>query len=181
MFIVLLSGYSRSGKDTAAAEFSRLGFSVYSFAENVKRQSSMYHGFAYDLTQTQEGKATFVTSEKTQQTKTVRQFLIEDSLANKVINNDPAFWARLLVLQINRTNPDFLVISDWRYKAEYEHIKFAFPDSELITIRINRASVVPSPDPSEHELDNEQFNFTINNNSSIEYLNAECQNILNLT
>ena len=181
MFIVLISGYSGSGKDTAAAVFNRLGFSVYSVADNVKRQSSEYHGFPYNLTQSQEGKATQVTSKKTKQTKTVRQFLIEDSLENKVLNNDQAFWARLLVQQIKHESPKFLVISDWRYKAEYEHIKFSFPTAELIKIRITRDSVVPSADPSEHELDNEQFNFTIKNNTTINDLNAECYKILNLT
>jgi hypothetical protein len=181
MFIILISGFAGSGKDTAADFFSTLGFSIYRVADNVKRQSALYHGFPLNLTETQEGKKTLVTSTKTNETKSVRSFLIEDSLQNKIINNDPAFWARLLVAQIKREAPDFVVISDWRYKAEYDLIKFEFPDSELIKIRVIRDSVIPSTDPSEHEIDDEKFNFTIHNNGSITQLHAECRKILNRT
>lgn len=181
MFIILISGFAGSGKDTAANFFYNLGFSTYCFADNVKRQSSLYHGFPLNLTETQEGKKTLVTSTKTHETKTVRQFLIEDSLQNKIINNDPAFWARLLVTQIKRNPPEFFVISDWRYKAEYDHIRYSFPNAELIKLRIIRDTVVPLIDSSEHELDDEQFNFTIKNNGSLEDLHAECSKILNLT
>ena len=181
MFIILISGFAGSGKDTAAEFFSTLGFSIYRVADNVKRQSALYHGFPLNLTHTQEGKKTLVTSIKTNETQTVRQFLIEDSLQNKIINNDPAFWARLLVSQIKRENPEFVVISDWRYKAEYDLIKFEFPDSDLIKIRITRNSVIPSTDPSEHELDEEKFNFKIQNNGTINDLHAELSKILNRT
>ena len=181
MFIILLSGYAGSGKDTAAAIFEQHGFKIYSVAENVKIQSSKYHGYPFKLTQTQEGKKTLVKSLKTHETKTVRQFLIEDSYENKLINNDPAFWIRLLVQPIIKEQPPFFVISDWRYKAEYDHLKFVFPDAELLKVRVSRSSVVPSTDPSEHELDDERFNFVIQNNGSIDDLNTECRKLLNLT
>ena len=180
MFIILLSGYAGSGKDSAALAFKKYGFQVASVAENVKLQSAKYHGFPYELTQTQEGKSTIVKSHKTHENKTVREFLIEDSAQNKIINNDSAFWIRLLVQQIKRDTPDFLVISDWRYKEEYDYLKFVFPEAEIIKVRIIRDSIIASSDKSEHELDNERFNFTIHNNTSLDDLSKECSNILNL-
>jgi len=179
MFIVLLSGYAGSGKDSAALIFQTYGFKIASVAENVKRQSAKYHGFLYELTHSQQGKSTMVKSQRTGDIKTVREFLIEDSAQNKLINNDPAFWIRLLVQQIKNEVPKFLVISDWRYKEEYDHLKFAFPEAEIIKVRIVRDSVIVNNDKSEHELDSERFNFMICNNGTLEELHKECSKILN--
>ena len=81
--------------------------------------------------------------------------------------------------QIKRDNPEFIVISDWRYKEEHEHLKFVFPEAEIIKVRIQRDSISIDKDQSEHELDNEKFNFSIKNNGSLEDLNRECYKLLN--
>lgn len=177
----MLSGHAGSGKDTAALAFRDYGFKIYSVAENVKLQSSKYHNFPYELTQTQQGKNTVVLSQATSEMKTVRRFLIEDSLHNKIINNDSSFWIRLLVQQIKKDDPDFFVISDWRYKEEYNFLKFAFPEAEIIKIRIVRKSVIILNESSEHELDNERFNFIIHNEGTLSDLSKECAKILNLS
>lgn len=179
MFIILVSGFSCSGKDTVAEMFCGCGFKRYAVADNVKRQSAEYHGFDYTLTLTQEGKATYVKSVKTTETKSVRTFLIEDSLQNKLINKDSAFWIRLLVKQIQRDNHQYLVISDWRYKAEYEHLKFVFPEAEFLCIRVERDSVIPNNDASEHELDSFPFDHILKNNSTKEVLKQACYKLLN--
>jgi len=179
MFIILLSGFSCSGKDTVADILKNHGFTQYSVAERVKVQSSKYHGYPYELTQTQEGKKKIVTSARTNETRSVRDFLIIDSYLNKVINQDDAFWARLLCKQIQQEMPDLVVISDWRYLAEYEHLKFVFPEATILKVRVKRASITPGDDPSEHELDNMKFDFILQNDSTKEDLAVSCIKILN--
>lgn len=179
MIIILLSGYAGSGKDTVADYLKLKGASTFSVAENVKRESANIHGYNYDLTQSQEGKKTIVNSLKTGEKNTVRWFLIEDSLEAKVKNNDEAFWIRLLAKDIVLTNSKLIVISDWRYMAEYTHLKSIFPDAKILTARIVRDSVIPSNDPSEHELDFIKYDHVILNNTSKEDLYIEANSLIN--
>ena len=83
MKIIFLSGYAGSGKDEAAAIFQTQGFKRYAFADEVKIYSSKVHGFDYSLTQSQAGKATIVHSLSSNASKSVRQFLIDDSAQKK--------------------------------------------------------------------------------------------------
>jgi len=178
MQIILLSGYAGSGKDTVADILVKYGFVKYSVAENVKRYSSSYHGFNYDLTQTQEGKTTLVKSNKTGEIKTVRQFLIRDSLLNKTTNNDQSYWAKQLSKEMLQTNPDKVVISDWRYIEEYEYLKIIFPEADFLKVKVKRASVKPIDDPSEHQLDMVESDIEIANNSDKNSLIKECEELL---
>ena len=179
MKIIFLSGYAGSGKDEAAATFQTQGFKRYAFAEEVKLYSSKVHGFDYSLTQTQQGKSTVVKSISTQKSMSVRQFLIDDSAQKKAENSDPAFWARLLAQQITNENPENVVISDWRYTAEIDHFKAVFPTAKIVTVVIQRQSVKPSDDPSEHELDFYVFDHGIPNNGTLEHYRETCIALFN--
>ena len=180
MFILLISGYSCSGKDTLADLFLPLGFKKYAMADSVKTFSSERHGFPFSLTQSQEGKATLVKSTFSHKEVTVRQLLIEDSLEMKITSQDPAFWACILAKKISKELPEYVVISDWRYKEELNHLKTIFPDATVKKIRVVRDNIVLSSDPSEHDLDNFTFDYVVKNNGPIDILKAECFNILNL-
>jgi dephospho-CoA kinase len=179
MKIIFLSGYAGSGKDEAAAIFQTQGFKRYAFADEVKLYSSKVHGFDYTLTQSQAGKATIVESTSTNASKSVRQFLIDDSAQKKAENNDPAFWARLLAQQITKTNAENVVISDWRYTAEIDHFKTTFPTAKIVTIVIQRQCIKPINDPSEHELDFYVFDHGIPNNGSLDDYRKRCIALLN--
>jgi dephospho-CoA kinase len=174
MKIIFLSGYAGSGKDEAAAIFQTQGFKRYAFADEVKLYSSNAHGFDYSLTQTQPGKSTVVKSTSTHATKSVRQFLIDDSAQKKAENSDPAFWARLLAQQIIKDNTTDIVISDWRYTAEIDHFKVTFPEAKIVTVVIQRQCVKPINDPSEHELDFYVFDHGITNNGTLENYRETC-------
>lgn len=175
MHIILLSGYAGSGKDTVADILLIYGYKKYSFAENVKKYSSSYHGFLYDLTQTQEGKTALVRSVKTNEVKTVREFLISDSFINKTINNDQSYWAKQLSKDILQSAPDKVVISDWRYIEEYEHLKIIFPEADFLKVRVKRAFVKPMADPSEHQLDLVDHDIEIDNSGDKTFLIKQCE------
>jgi dephospho-CoA kinase len=178
MHIILLSGYAGSGKDTVADILINYGYKKYSVADNVKKYSSTIHGFSYDLTQTQTGKTTLVKSAKTNEVKTVRGFLISDSLLNKAINNDEAYWAKQLSQEILQTVPDKVVISDWRYIEEYEHLKIIFPEAAFLKVKVRRDEVKPMADPSEHQLDSVEHDIEIDNNSDKISLIKKCEDLV---
>jgi hypothetical protein len=180
MLIILISGHAGSGKDTLADLFLPTGFKKYAMADSVKSFSSERHGFPFSLTQTQEGKATFVKSTFTNKEVTVRQLLIDDSLEMKITSRDPAFWARKVAKKLSEEQPEYVIISDWRYVEELNHLKTIFPDATLKKIRVVRNGVIISSDPSEHDLDNFSFDHVVQNNGSVDILKAECFNILNI-
>jgi hypothetical protein len=172
MFIILISGHAGSGKDTLADLFLPMGFKKYAMADAVKTFTSERHGFPFSLTQTQEGKTAIVKSIFTNKEATVRQLLIDDSLEMKQTSCDPAFWARKVGRKLGDDRPEYVVVSDWRYREELNHLNVNFPNAAIITVRIIRNNVIPSKDPSEHDLDDFNFNFLISNNGSVDELNG---------
>lgn len=178
MRIILLAGYAGSGKDTVGVLFIKRGFTQFAFAHEVKVHSSQLHGFPFELTQTQKGKDTVVKSQHNHQVASVRTFLIEDSAQMKKIKSNPAYWATKVAEAILKAECEAVVITDWRYKAEYEHLKEVFPDATIMRGRVHRPSITPLTDASEHELDEEPLTFTIHNTSTIEALDAQVEEIL---
>jgi hypothetical protein len=180
MKILMVSGYAGSGKDALSELFIPHGYKTYAFADAVKTFVAETHGFPINLTYSQEGKATQILSTKTKKTHTVRQLLINDSLEMKILHNDPAFWAHKVAGQINISRHQQIIISDWRYKAEINYLVSRFPDSIIKKIRIFRKSVTPINDPSEHDLDDYDFDYIVHNTGTLSDLNTECLKILNL-
>jgi len=185
MHIILITGYAGSGKDVIGSLLQKRGYKRYAFADCVKICSAKHHGFDYNLTQTQDGKSTVVTSIYNNKQATVRTFLIEDSAEAKMIHNDPAFWAKILENIIQIEKPQKVVITDWRYKAEYNHFKTTFDSyfgssiqstlepNILVTIRVLRPGITILDDPSEHELDTIVTDHTIYNTSTIDHLSSQ--------
>ena len=170
MRIFMLSGYAGSGKDTVGKILIELGYKRYAFADALKHFSADLHKFSFDLTQTETGKQQLVYSPHANKTASVRTFLIEDSAKAKVDYNDPAYWARITAQNIKDEAPLKVVITDWRYTAEIEHIMKTFPQAQIITFRIVRPGITPLADPSEHELDNAVVDLVINNNCPLSVL-----------
>jgi hypothetical protein len=168
--LVLITGYAGSGKDEVGKILLEAGYKRYAFADLVKIHTSDKHGFDIELTKTQEGKNTVVTSKFDQQIATVRQFLIDESAFMKVVYNNPAFWALLLEKQIKELPPHNVVITDWRYEAELNHFLEEFNLCKITKIRIHRDSVKPLTDPSEHNIDHIPCDHTIQNNGTLEEL-----------
>ena len=168
--LILITGYAGSGKDEVGKILLEKGYKRYAFADLVKIHSADKHGFIIDLTKTQEGKNTIVKSKYDQSELSVRQYLIDESALMKEAFSEPAFWAILLEKQIKEEPPHNVVITDWRYEAELNHIVKEFTECKITKIRIHRESVKPLTDPSEHNIDHIVCDHVIQNNGSLEEL-----------
>ena len=107
--ILLLSGWSKSGKSTVAEILSqRYGAKVYAFADELKKMVAEEFQFPFEWTQTQEGKQQLAPNGKT-----VRELLIQRGQEIRAEKEDPGFFARLVAKQIQMLDT-LCVISDWR-------------------------------------------------------------------
>jgi len=70
-----------------------------------------------------------------------------------------------------------IVVTDLRYKSEVSQFKEAFGES-LITIRVNRFDSSPSSDPSENDLNDHRFDYTLENKGTKEQLYSQLQEIV---
>jgi hypothetical protein len=164
---VFLNGYAGSGKDAVGKILSEKGYARYAFADSVKVHVAQKFSIPLELTQTQSGKGTLINN------KSVRTYLIEESALMKVVSNDPAYWAKIVAQNVVAAQAQLVVITDWRYIAEYEQFRILFPNSEFTTIRILRNSVQPINDPSEHELDHIICDYTLQNHTTLEDLKKQ--------
>ena len=71
----------------------------------------------------------------------------------------------------------FAVISDLRYHSEIEQLRKAF-GSDLTTVRINRFKTSPSNDPSERDLDDEEFDILIENKGTLQELYQNIEQLI---
>lgn len=203
-YIVLVSGFSKSGKDVFADFLVKHNCIKYSFAEELKIHVAKKYNFDYNLTQTQEGKSTLINSDwiksnnstlttntttnttisntTISNTTTIRDLLIAEACTFRLKN--PNYYAIKLVEKINFIDKikDYrgelkknIVISDWRYPNEYTFIKTAF-NCKVITVRINRHKESQVNSETEHYLDDFKFDYIIENKYSIEDL---YKNIIN--
>lgn len=168
MKILLLSGWSNSGKSTVAEILcERHGANVFAFADELKKIVAEEANFPFEWTQTQEGKQQLAPNGKT-----VRQLLIQRGQEIRAEQNDPGFFARQVAKQIAKiqTNEDLLcIISDWRLVVEYETLKQEIPTAELYTVRIQREGQLTSPvadSLTEHELDTFSFDYILKNSGT---------------
>lgn len=171
-YIVLVNGFSASGKDTFSDFLVKAGnnFIKYAFADELKLDISEKYKIDYKLTLTQEGKNTYINNLNCN----VRDLLISE--AKKVTKQNPDFYVMKLAEKIKFTNTiqDYrgeisksIVISDWRFPNEYEYIANEFKNYKIITVRINRNQVSPVNSKSENYLNDFKFDYTIDNKSTL--------------
>ena len=175
--IFLLNGWSKSGKDTCADYLVEVHkFHKFSFAEAAKIQVSKEYSFPYELTQTQEGKDTFLPEHN----RTVRQLVIE--YANAMRAKTPDVWAKIIAKEIqaiiithkdSSIQPINFVISDWRLLDELLSLQRELYNEniKIIPIHIVRPSqlISPVPDTTEYSLLGFPFQYTITNPGTSEY------------
>ena len=174
--IFLLNGWSKSGKDTCADYLVEVHkFHKFSFEEAAKIQVSKEYSFPYELTQTQEGKDTFLPEHN----RTVRQLVIE--YANAMRAKTPDVWAKIIAKEIHAIiihkdssiQPINFVISDWRLLDELLSLQRELYNEniKIIPIHIVRPSqlISPVPDTTEYSLLGFPFQYTITNPGTSEY------------
>jgi cytidylate kinase len=153
----MLSGWAGSGKDTVAKYMDT--FQRLAFADKLKQDVSAETGIPIE---------DFHTSAKDvpRNSVTPRSLLLKHAFEAK--EKDPYIYVRH-VARLSKEHEN-VVITDWRYKEEYAFLA-ANTSARVIRIRVTR-DLVPSTHPSEHDLDDEPFDYFIHNTGSMESLRA---------
>jgi len=161
--IILLSGWAGSGKDSAAELLvDEMSFERVAFADILKADVSAATGIPIAMFRENALKDTPLKDRK----QTPRELLIRYAAEKKKV--DPDAYSRIVVAHILQEKRSSYVISDWRFRHEYDFITQHLSKNYCICRgRIIRSSVNSSPDSTEHDLDNEHMDFTIHNDGSI--------------
>lgn len=158
MKIVLVSGFAGAGKDTFANVLCKhKGYRRFAFADPIKEQIAESLDVNLQWLHSPVGKQKVVAG------KTLRQHCID--LGESERKKDPEVWGKQIAQQIQESNCEKVVISDWRLLPELFAIQKAFPEAFIVPIRIQRTSQYLSsvPDMTEYSLMGFPFAFTIQN------------------
>lgn len=159
--VILISGYAGSGKDTFvnfclntfhATDINNV--KKYAFAKPIKDIAIKYFGW--------DGK----------KDKKGRQLLIDIGQAGRKYN--PDIWVDKTIKEIENDNPEIAIISDWRFKNEFEKMVKKFGRENVITIRVKRDGIKAVNDISEHDLDDfHKFDLMVENNGTLNDLEIQ--------
>jgi hypothetical protein len=167
--VLMLSGWSKSGKDAAALMLcEEMGFHRLAFADPLKVDVAHKTGvplFAFHCAAKDVPMSTPCLLYPN--ASTPRDILIEH--AARMRSENPTIYAESIVRSIKgMPHTKRIVISDWRFKCEYEHIRASLsPPVRIIRARIVRPGITPSASPTEHELDDERMDVIIANDGTI--------------
>ena len=154
MSIILLRGFSRSGKDFVGSILcEKYGYKRFSFADSLKKMIQRDFNCSWEQLHTQEGKLQIC--ENDSKKRTYRQILIDEAL--RLRNIDSGIFAKHCCSEIYELEevPKKIVITDWRYPNEIEILKQAFPNFQITPVHLIREGQITSPvnDISEYQLD----------------------------
>lgn len=163
----MLSGWARSGKDAAAELLiEEFDFNRVAFADALKRDVATRTGLPLsDFTTAAKDSPLRALCPAFPAAKTPRDILLAHALRIRAAN--PNFYSELVAEIILSAPKARWVVSDWRYRAEYETLRSLIPDVRILRIRIERPGVVASADPSEHDLDDAPMDCIIHNSGTI--------------
>ncbi len=166
--ILLLSGWAGSGKDAVAAILVRdHRFRRVAFADALKQDAAKHTGVPLN---------DFHTEAKNQPLKhpvpafptarTPRCIILQLALQMRAEN--PDIYSDTVIAEMAESDGDRFVVADWRYRREYTRIRdMCSPGTKILRVRIIRPGIIPSEDPSEHDLDTEPMDITIHNNGTL--------------
>ena len=170
--IIMISGKAGHGKDTVAQllkeELEQKGEKVLTihFGDPVKWFAREYYGY---------------TGKKDQKERALLQYIGTEMMRRY----DKYYWGSI-ISEFIAANEDFTIaiIPDWRFYSELRAIEQDNPRS-VITIRVNRTnyeneSLTPEQRHhiSETELDDAIFDYTIENNGTLEDLREKIRGIV---
>lgn len=192
--IICISGWKRSGKDTAAnLLIEKYGAKRIGFADPLKdlvselfpvermatdspvlKEAPLYHmpvkakdGFSKNVTE-------FMSGELKHGYWTPRALCILVGSTMRSVDSD--FWVKKALAKVEPGG--LYVIADARYKNEIDTIKSLSPS--VLSLRINRFDESPSTDPSERDLDDYKFDHTIYNKGTLEDFLESVDNFMQL-
>jgi len=174
--ILLFSGWAGSGKDAAAALLvEEMGFERLAFADGLKEDVSRLHGIPLHVFHDRCVKDRVIEGS----TKSPRDLLLEHALMIRA--TDPDAYSRRVASHILNGPGHRFVVSDWRYKREYEHLHTTLGSAvRILRARIQRSGITPTEDPSEHDLKGESFDVVIQNDGCISDLRDGLKTLLRL-
>jgi hypothetical protein len=156
MSIILLRGFSHSGKDYIGQILCNdYGYKRFAFADSLKKMVQLDFKCSWEQLHTQEGKLQICENDSLK--RTYRQILIDEAL--RLRNIDAGVFAKHCCTEIYGFNPEDvpekIVITDWRYPNEITILEQAFPGYKITPVHIIREGQTKSPvdDISEHQLD----------------------------
>ncbi len=176
--ILLLSGWAGSGKDAVAEILVREHqFRRVAFADALKQDAAKRTGIPLNDFHTaaknqplQHHVPAFPTA------RTPRDIILQLALQMRAEN--PDIYSDTVIAEMAESDGVRFVVADWRYKREYARIREMCPDAKPLRVRIVRPGIVPSADPSEHDLDFEPMDITLENNGSLEELKMTVAHLL---
>lgn len=167
MSIILLRGFSHSGKDFIGQILCNdHNYKRYAFADSLKKIVSKEFNCPLEILHSQEGKLQICENDSLK--RTYRQILIDEAL--RLRNIDAGVFAKHCCNEIYGFNPeeipDRIVITDWRYPNEIDILTKAFPDYLITPVHIQRSNQSESPvnDISEYQLKDRINDYTLINN-----------------
>lgn len=160
--IIMLSGWAGSGKDAAASILmDELGFQRFAFADPLKHDVARETGISLEHFYSRHLKDSLI--EFDGEMITPRALLIEAAANARA--KYPNIYANMIADTIQKVGSKRVVISDWRYRNEYEVLRTFF--DKVVRIHITRPGIIQSAEPSEHDLDGETMDIEIQNGGSI--------------
>lgn len=167
--IVMLSGWAGSGKDAAAAllveehNFARVAFAdalKVDVSEATGLPVTLFHSWAKDSPLPEPIDAF-------PHARTPRDLLLAHAIEQRALNPD-VFSQRVIDhIRERQWHQDRFVISDWRYRREYEHMSEEFPAANIVRVRVTRQDVQQMEDSTERDLDGVSMDLTIANDGCI--------------
>jgi hypothetical protein len=163
MSIILLRGFSHSGKDHVGRILSNeYGYQRFAFADSLKKMVAKNFGCPLDKLHSQSGKMEICNSDIL--LRTYRQILIDEAF--RLRNQDAGIFANLCCQEIKTLGSKNVVITDWRYPNEIEVIRNMFPTYKITPVHIVRdghEKISPVDDISEYHLIDRDGDFVLYN------------------
>ena len=163
MSIILIRGYSHSGKDFAGNILcTHYGYQRVAFADSLKQMVADLYPISIEMLHTQEGKRQICEHDPLK--RTYRQILIDEAIRVRAIDDN--CFAKACCQEIQQKRMERVVITDWRYPNELEVVQSYFPHRTILPLYVVRSSQQESPvcDRSEYQLQNRQHDYTLINN-----------------
>jgi dephospho-CoA kinase len=171
--IIMISGWAGSGKDAAASILmDELGFQRFAFADPLKHDVARDTGIPLENFNTTYLKDKYILFDG--KPTTPRALLIKAAAEARA--KYPNIYANMIADSIQLSGAKRVVISDWRYRNEYDVIKTFF--DQIVRIHITRPGIMQSSEPSEHDLDGEPMDIEIQNGGSISILRSTLKDLV---
>jgi len=163
MSIILLRGFSHSGKDYIGHILCKnYGFTRFAFADSLKKIVADKFGCAISQLHSQEGK--LLICENDEKKRTYRQILIDEAL--RLRNLDSDIFVKHCCNDIISEDARNIVITDWRYPNELDLIKSKLYKYKVFPVHVVRTKQDRSPvdDISEYHLNDRTTDWVLHNN-----------------